>query len=290
MMREITERENVTATAHAESALLTSRGVHARDTAEYYGTSADGLAARLRVVLPTPGPLRDQVAQLIRADERHGVERYRAAGRLDRRAITRTGRGAQNVFSRRTATEGVDTAVFLLLDGSGSMTTNIDPYDNRTPERIDVAAALALHLAEAAEAARGRVAVAVFYGTTTRPVLRYAKRFGGRFHADGLAACRPAGGTPLAAAMLGAAAALRDEPADRRILLALTDGADERGPSSVIAAVKVIEARGIETVGIGCGVDVAYAFKNAVNVKNLRTLADRGLAALVALLDPQADA
>lgn len=281
----VAARDGKEATYHSgQSPLLTFSGAEQIRT-----TPRPGYAASVRPLLPAPGPLRDQVSHLIRADERWGVERYRSTGRLDRRAMVRTAIDHTNVYTRRTFQPGVDTAVGLLLDGSGSMTNPAltDAAGEVVGTRWTMATLLALHLSEAIEAARGKVATWQFRETADNGVLlRTIKAFDEAFDADKLGlSCND--GTPLSLAMLAAADELANQPASRRILLALTDGSCDNGTQSTHLATAMCAARGIEVVGIGCGIGVGYAFPGRnVDVLDLKRLPEEGLAALVDLIQP----
>ena len=248
------------------------------------GTDMEVASLRRRVGVCAA--LRDQIAQCICSEERWGTERYRTTGRLDRRAITRTQRDAGNVFTRRTHVPGVDAAVLLLIDGSHSMAEPISPLGYVQGQRIDAAKVLAFHLTEAAEAARGQVGVAGFYGRGNDAQLAWVKRFDSALDMRGLAGLRASSSTPLAAAMMGGGASLQERTATRRILLVLTDGDGDLGNKTTLAACDLLEATGVEVVGIGCAFEVSGAFRRSVNVMDLAELADQGLSALVKILAP----
>jgi hypothetical protein len=231
-------------------------------------------AARLRALSAKPAKLRNQIAQIIRSQERHGHERFRSIGRMDRRSIARMAAGATNVYSRRTFVPGVDTAVVVLIDGSGSMQPN-----------MVLAHLMAVHLAEAIEAARGKVCVCGFWGGDNDVTLAIAKGFNDRFDGARLANFGIQGSTPLAASLLAAADLLREVHADRKIILALTDGSCDLGPAAVTAAVGMVAERGVECAGIGLGVDVSYAFPVNAQVDDANQLATEGLATLVRAIE-----
>jgi len=144
---------------------------------------------------------------------------------------------------------------------------------------------MALHLAEAIEAARGKVCIAGFWGEQNNVTLAIAKGFADKFDGARLANFGIQGSTPLAASLLAAADLLREVHADRKIILALTDGSCDLGPAAVTAAVGMVAKRGVECAGIGLGVDVDYAFPVAVRVNDASHLATEGLATLARAIE-----
>jgi hypothetical protein len=294
MMDELKAREGVQADQAAQSVVMAWTGCESTPAPQ----PSPARGAALRSLMPAPAVLRDQITRLIRSDERHGTERYRSSGRLDRRALTRAARDGTNVFARRTFAPGVDTAILFLIDGSSSMSKGVfDPqtgtimqHNGMRVSRMNLAQFLAQHLAEAADAARGKVCVCVFHGTENLGSLQEVKTFDRPLEVDVLATTSSYGYTPLSVSILGGAERLMNEQATRRILMVLTDGECDLGAERVKAAVKMTEARGVETVGIGCGTDVAYAFERFVNVMDMSRLAEDGLAALVDLLQPDDEA
>jgi Mg-chelatase subunit ChlD len=237
-----------------------------------------GLAQRygelLRSMAPSPAKLRNQVAQIIRSQERHGHERYRSVGRMDRRALARMAAGACNVYSRRTYVPGVDTAVVILIDGSGSMS-----------HLMPLAHLMAFNLAEAIEHARGKVCIAGFWGAADQVTLAMVKGFNDKFDTARLARFGIQQSTPLSCSLLAACDLLREVHADRKIILTLTDGQCDLGPTTVQAAVAMVNRRGVECAGIGIGVDVSYAFPVNATVTDPAQLATEGLATLVRAIE-----
>ena len=72
----------------------------------------------------------------------------------------------------------------------------------------------------------------------------------------------------------------------RRVLLVLTDGADQFSVGSNRAAIAAAEAKGVEIVGIGMLYDASGTFSRYVQVDQMRTIATQGLGALLDVLDP----
>jgi hypothetical protein len=235
--------------------------------------SAQAYEAMLRTMLDKPGVLRSQIARLVRSQERHGRDRFRSVGRLDRRALGRMAAGATNVYTKRTLVPGVDTAVILLVDGSASM-----------QDTMRLAHLLALHLAEACEAARAKVAIVGFYGSDVHVRLAIAKGFADR-HVDctRLANLTADTSTPLSAGILAATDMFRGVHADRNILLVLTDGMCDLRPACVTQAIGMASRRGVECAGIGIQTDVSM-FPINTTVHNPQAIATEGLTTLVQAL------
>jgi nitric oxide reductase activation protein len=111
------------------------------------------------------------------------------------------------------------------------------------------------------------------------------KEFGEAFDARKLAYYTATTSTPLSVAILDGARLLAETPADRRILLVLTDGGCDLGQDCVKAAVAMATRRGIEAAGIGIDTDVSYAFPINACVRDIATLATQGLTTLVTALE-----
>jgi Mg-chelatase subunit ChlD len=245
-----------------------------------YGS--DQTARSLDARLPKRAVLSGQISRLLVAPERSWTTHRETSGRLDRRALARVGTGALDVFSRREEQAGVDTALMVLVDGSGSM---------KVSGRMETAMVTAWHIASAADTAGARVAVYVFYTGEVSAKLWPVVEFGEsvRARAGAFPHVTPQAFTPLSPAILGAAELLMGEAlATRRILMVLTDGDCDLGNARVTEACDIAGAWGVEVVGIGIDASaVAKAFPpgRSVNVKNLSQLGATGLGVLCDLLE-----
>jgi len=99
-------------------------------------------------------------------------------------------------------------------------------------------------------------------------LLEHGQRVGNR---KGAFSLRPSGCTPMTEALwFGAAALLRcREP--RKILMVITDGQ----PDDTLTALDILQRcrdSGIETVGIGLGIDVCHLFPVAITINELEEL------------------
>jgi Mg-chelatase subunit ChlD len=242
-------------------------------------------ALDLNARLPRNSVLHGQIARLLVSEERRRVTHRETTGRLDRRALARMGAGARDVFSQRDDTPGIDTAVMILVDGSDSM-------ENGHPSRMRIAQTAAWHIAKAAEAACGKVAVAAFHsqGNEAYAVITIVKPWE-RQTADSAAAIgtiHASGMTPLSPAIIECSRLLGAVNATRRILLCLTDGQCQFRENGVRAACTIADDYGVEPVGIGINCSsVVRAFppRYSVNVESLDQLAATGLGVLVAMLE-----
>ncbi|MEA1053794.1 VWA domain-containing protein, partial [Lamprobacter modestohalophilus] len=79
------------------------------------------------------------------------------------------------------------------------------------------------------------------------------------------------GGTPMHGALWFAAADLLARPEPRRVILVLTDGqpADREATGALLAQ---CTAAGLETLGIGIGIDVSGLFASAIQVQDIAEL------------------
>ena len=245
-----------------------------------YGS--DQAARSLDARLPKRAVLSGQISRLLVAPERSWTTHRETSGRLDRRALARVGTGALDVFSRREEQAGVDTALMVLVDGSGSM---------KVSGRMETAMVTAWHIASAADTAGARVAVYVFYTGEVSAKLYPIVEFGEsvRARAGGFPHVIPQGFTPLSPAILGAAELLMGEAlATRRILMVLTDGDCDLGNARVTEACDIARAWGVEVVGIGIdapAVAAAFPQGRSVNVRDLSQLGATGLGVLCDLLE-----
>ena len=200
--------------------------------------------------------------------------------------MARLGTGAPDVFSQKRFQPGMDTALLILIDLSGSM---------RGP-RHAMAVVTAYHIACAAEDAGARVAIYGFTevsapGQTTaaarmHPLIPFGMSV--RQNADRIAGVGVDVSTPLSPAILAGATVLLDQPAGRRILMALTDGDCDYGNHCVTQACNIAGAWGVETVGVGVSAPAvvkAFPAGYSINVADLDQLGKTGLGVLAAMLE-----
>lgn len=186
---------------------------------------------------------------------------YAASGpRLVGSRMWKVKTGNANVFRRRSEEIAVNTAIYVLLDTSSSMSGSVHTV-------ADAGLALALALENVPDVVSQVVAFP--YGThnyllkgfdeTTRSS---AGRFTG-LHVNG--------STPMAEAMLRAGVELGCRDEDRRILLVVTDGQPD-SISTTTHVMSVLQAEGVETLGIGINVEVNELFTASRRIDSVNDL------------------
>lgn len=162
-------------------------------------------------------------------------------GRLDTGQLHRLAVSDPRVFRIKAERVGIDTAVHILLDCSGSMV-----------RRIHLACQACYAVASALEASRINIAVTAFPGTQTpdgsystiAPVIRHGQKVTPNLDLS------PAGGTPMGEALWWVMQEMLPLAEKRKLVLIVTDG----DPDSVDCAIQAIEQgrrAGFEIYGIG---------------------------------------
>ncbi|MDO9103392.1 MAG: VWA domain-containing protein [Methylovulum sp.] len=194
-------------------------------------------------------------------------------GRLDGRRLHRVCFGETKVFQRSAVKPSPNTAIHLLLDKSDSMGYQVnDTRGQAMGTRLPMALEATLALALAFEGLSGvNPGITAFPGDQEGSVYRlldHGQRIRQRAGAFSLLAN---GGTPMTEAIwFGAAALLRcREP--RKVLMVMTDGQ----PDDMVSTLAILQRcrdSGIETVGIGLGIDVSHLFPIAITINGLQEL------------------
>jgi hypothetical protein len=215
--------------------------------------------------------LKARLYQVLKSPERVGWDGGSIGGRFDARRAPRMMAGSEAVFKRRWLSEGVETAVTVLVDMSGSM----------SGVRSKDAADLAWTIAQAAESAGAKVEVAGFrnpthYDYTIRNsgynmfgefnsgtgydgqhgVLVVAKQFNERCASVPLNFAKmpslSSGGTPDYTCLRAAVDRLSTVDANRRIVIVITDGIGERSKVKLMTCVSK-NLFDVEIVAFGIG-------------------------------------
>ena len=215
------------------------------------------------------GKQRSLLAAALKREENDDYEGNLSHGRLNKRAIARMLIGSQNVFGRRTLTEGYDTDVQVLIDGSSSM----------QGDSILAASTLGLVVAQAAAQVGVSCTAHMFSSDGLLNITKgRAKPVDKRFaytwnHVKGT--------TPLTQNMLAVALEQkRRAPNKRRILFVITDGGCDMGPNVLKAAGHYIEnVIGAEIANLHIGYAPMGIFRNecAVNVHDVPASGVRAL-------------
>jgi Mg-chelatase subunit ChlD len=250
-----------------------------------------GTARMLAERMPRNSVLHGQIARLLVTDEQRRVTHHESSGRLDRRALARMRTGATDVYSRRSDTPGIDTALLILIDASSSMRLSTPSGHSR----MELAQTTAWHIGRAAESANAKLGIASFHWRDGVTGSSYTELEMVKPWSMPMAACAtaiwaigPGGQTPLSPAIVEAANMLAGIDASRRIIMVLTDGDCDLGPATVTAACRLAAARGVETVGIGLNaprVIAAFPPQYSINVDDLDQLSAKGLGVLVDMLE-----
>ncbi len=160
-------------------------------------------------------------------------------GKLHPASLHRLSLGNPRIFRRESVQSGLNTAVHILLDCSGSM----------DGEAIVLARQACFAVAKALECIRGvNPAVTVFPAFSARPavfpLIRHGEKVTEHFRVTA------SGSTPLAPALWWVLQRLCALEEERKIILVLTDGAPDT-VAPCLCAFKQAEGLGVEVYGIG---------------------------------------
>ena len=218
-------------------------------------------------VLPVGGKLRNELRRLFENTGTEAFQRNRKSGAINTAALHRIG-STERLFQRRQETEGVDSAVVLLLDISGSMRDRAG--DTLGRRSAAVSACVAIH--EALTLAGCSVCVLTFNSTVSMSVPFGAPAVKAR---AALERVECFDGTNDSFAVRYGHEVLLHRKEARRVLMVLTDAAGQQ--AEVIDQIKAGEALGISTVGVGIQANIDAVYRVGVNVWKLD---DLGRAAL----------
>ena len=206
----------------------------------------------------------------------HSLSRSQPSGRgrLNGKCLHRLRLGDTNVFQRSSVKPSPNTAIHVLLDKSESMGYPVSdkqgqPLGNRMPIALEATLALALAFEGIAGVNPG---ITAFPGHQTEGsvyrLLDHGQRIRQRTGAFSLVA---SGTTPMTEAIWFGAAALLHCREPRKVLMVMTDGQ----PDDKVSTLDILQRcrdSGIETVGIGLGVDVSHLFPVALAINDLQEL------------------
>lgn len=162
-------------------------------------------------------------------------------GRLDTGHLHRLAVSDPRVFRIKSERSGIDTAVHILLDCSGSMV-----------RRIHLACQACYAVASALEASRINVAVTAFPGaqlpngsyTTVSPIIRHGQKVHTSLDLG------PAGGTPMGESLWWVMQDMLPLTEKRKLILVLTDG-DPDSANCATQAIRQGMLAGFEIYGVG---------------------------------------
>ncbi|MCK9985426.1 MAG: cobaltochelatase CobT [Azoarcus sp.] len=228
---------NAQAAPYADTAV--SMPVHAKPV----GVPSQASTALDTVRLHTRA-LKRKLYNLLEAEAESTVL-YGRRGRLSSRRIARVATGDARVFERIEIGVTLDTAVMVLLDRSGSMSSNIDKASACT---LALASALdGLHGVESAAAAFPHYVSGSSDVLLLKDFDEPMREVAGRFLNVGVCGC-----TPMAEALMWCGYQLLSRPEERKILFVVTDG----DPDVIARAdyvLKALRAAEVETLALGIG-------------------------------------
>ena len=212
-----------------------------------------------QVSINVPGKLRHEVRRIFENTGRDDFQRKRKSGAVNVHALPLVGH-TDRLFQRRLETEGIDSAVVICLDISGSMDGN----------RINVATSACAALLDTLKRSQVATALLLFKHATI-----VAKGFNDphRKGIEALTKVDAGGGTQDYFAIRYAHQILSQRTEQRKICFVLSDGDGQIDRTR--NQVEIGERMGITTIGLGIHHDVSNVYRKCVNIKSL---ADLGVA------------
>lgn len=218
-------------------------------------------------VPPVSARLRYEVKKLFDNSGTDDFQRGRRSGGLDVRALHKVGL-TDKLFQRRHEVEGIDSAVVICIDVSGSMFDDGKKNAKHLcSNRIVQAALTAQALLDTLQKAQVATCVITFGSMTS--VLKHFGENATKSKAR-LNSLSNGGGTNDYFAVRYAHKLLLNRPEQRKICFVITDGVGK--PSEVKRQCKSGEALGITTIGIGVELSVKGVYPQHVNVKDVNDL------------------
>ncbi len=194
-------------------------------------------------------------------------------GLLNGKRLHRLCLGETHIFQRQSAKASPNTAIHLLLDKSESMGYPVSDtrglaMGSRLPIALDATLALALALEGLSGVNPG---ITAFPGDQEGSVYRLLDHGQRVKQRSGAFSLRADGSTPMTEAIWYAAAALLRCRETRKVLMVITDGQ----PDELVSTLSILQRcrdSGIETVGIGLGINVSHLFPVAITINELSEL------------------
>ena len=239
----------------------------------------DGVATQ---PLPALGRLSYELRQVLENSATDDLSRHLSAGRLSRN-WSAIARGSSDVFERRNTVAGIDTAVLIAVDQSGSMA--LEPSDRTPIDKIGAAAGAARMLVQVlsrcpgvAFDVRGFSSGDEFVGDGQRGRQRQAgwhifKSFAesaSAFTRRSAALYATRDTTPEIAALADVLRIISARREQRKIVIWIGDGEAYSAP-----AARALQEKypGVTVIGIGIKVDLSDCFKHSVRVNEAKCLA-----------------
>ena len=211
-------------------------------------------------VANVPGRLRYEVRKLFENSATESFEHNRKAGQLHSGALHKIGH-SDRLFKRHHEHAGIESAVVIVLDVSGSMFQR----DNKL---IKVAVPTCATLCDTLERAGVAVSIVTFNSNVSvlKPFNKRTKQ-----SLENLKNLSGGGGTEDCTAIRFAHNLLFSRPENRKVAFVLTDGVGQF--HDVRDQVKSGERLGVTTIGIGICSDVSGLYSNSINIDKVDDLA-----------------
>jgi len=202
---------------------------------------------------------------LKRMFDKSGMEEFqpgRKTGALNVRALPSLARGNDRLFKRRMEVEGIDSAVVIVLDVSGSMEEACSGY------RIKSAVKACAALLESLNAAGVATCVLTFASTTSvlKPWAMPVKKALGE-----IKGVRCGSTTNDYFAVKYAHELLLARSEQRKVCFVITDGG---GAAYTALQVQSGQRLGLTTVGVGIGVDISSTYPQSVCIDDVSKLGE----------------
>lgn len=227
----------------------------------------------LRKVQSESGKIRAALQGLVQSQTLSRSQHACRGRRMDGKRLHRLTLGETKLFQRQQTKAAPNTAIHLLLDKSESMGYQVadsqgQPMGSRMPIALEATLALALAFEGIPGVNPGVTAFPGHQDDSVFRLLEHGQRVNARTGTFSLAAT---GSTPMTEAIwFGAASLLRcREP--RKVLMVMTDGQ----PNDTLSTLELLQRcrdSGIETVGVGLGLDVSHLFPIAITINDLSEL------------------
>lgn len=227
----------------------------------------------LRKVQGESGKIRAALQGLVQSQTLNRSQHACRGRRLDGKRLHRLPQGDIRVFQRQQAKAAPNTAIHLLLDKSESMGYQVtdsqgQPIGSRMPIALEATLALALAFEGIPGVNPGVTAFPGHQDDSVFRLLEHGQRVNARTGAFSLAAT---GSTPMTEAIWFGAASLLCCREPRKVLMVMTDGQ----PNDTLSTLDILQRcrdSGIETVGVGLGLDVSHLFPIAITINDLSEL------------------
>ncbi|WGS84099.1 VWA domain-containing protein [Methylomonas sp. UP202] len=227
----------------------------------------------LRKVQSESGKIRAALQGLVQSQTLNRSQHACRGRRMDGKRLHRLSLGETKVFQRKQAKSAPNTAIHLLLDKSESMGYQVtdsqgQPIGSRMPIALEATLALALAFEGIPGVNPGVTAFPGHQDDSVFRLLEHGQRVNARTGAFSVAAT---GSTPMTEAIWFGAASLLCCREPRKVLMVMTDGQ----PNDTLSTLDILQRcrdSGIETVGIGLGLDVSHLFPIAITINDLSEL------------------